>query len=424
MQGSRRQALMILVRSVSATLRITVATLFDVYRGTYRREIGDRRLRWWSSRLLDLVRARCVVVGDPSPALPHERPLIVMSNHASLYDIPLLFVALPGSMRMLTKKELFRVPIWGRGLAAGEFVSIDRHDHSQALKDLDVARERMRSGISLWIAPEGTRSRDGDLGEFKKGGVMLAIQTGATILPVGIRGSRDILPPKTFFDVRLGCAPEVHIGEPIDASAYTVERRDELVALLRDRISDLAGLEKRGLSPFFHPRAFAQRIAQRSGTKRRDLGGRVRCESVRAGELDQRPVEQRRYALVGERRLRDARNAYEIGAALRRPEKRRNLGEGGDVRRPGRIGTMTAGTVEKVIEARLRILARKRRHDRKRTHHHACNDGRRRTAFRAAHPHFSGWPSSASPTSSAVEQWYTWVLAPPHQLMSLLRYGW
>jgi 1-acyl-sn-glycerol-3-phosphate acyltransferase len=250
MHGSRLQALSILLRSVYATLRITVATLFDVYRGAYRREVGDRRLRWWSSRLLELVRARCVVVGDPGAALPRGRPLIVMSNHSSLYDIPLLFVALPGSIRMLTKKELFRVPVWGRGLAAGEFVSIDRHDHAQALKDLDVARQKMSSGISLWIAPEGTRSRDGQLGEFKKGGVMLAIQTGATIVPVGIRGSREILPPKTFFDVRLGCAPEVHVGEPIDASDYTVKRRDELIAVLRERITTLADLKRRGQTPF------------------------------------------------------------------------------------------------------------------------------------------------------------------------------
>lgn len=242
MQGSRLQALIILLRSVVATLRITIPTVLDVYRGTYRREVGDRRLRWWSSRLLDLVQARCVVVGDPSVALPRGRPLIVMSNHSSLYDIPLLFVALPGSMRMLTKKELFRVPIWGRGLAAGEFVSIDRHDHAQALRDLDAARAKMASGISLWLAPEGTRSRDGKLGEFKKGGVMLAIETGATIVPVGIRGAREILPPKTFFNVRLGCAPEVHVGEPIEAGDYTVERRDELLAVLRERISALARL--------------------------------------------------------------------------------------------------------------------------------------------------------------------------------------
>jgi 1-acyl-sn-glycerol-3-phosphate acyltransferase len=182
------------------------------------------------------------VVGDSSLALPKGRPLVIMSNHSSLYDIPLIFVALPGSIRMLTKKELFSVPVWGRGLAAGEFVSINRHDHRQALRDLDAAKGKMAGGISLWVAPEGTRSRDGQLGDFKKGGFVLAIQTGALILPIGIRGARDILPPKTFFRADLGRTAEVHIGAPIDAGAFSMDRRDALVGEVRERIRELAAL--------------------------------------------------------------------------------------------------------------------------------------------------------------------------------------
>ena len=242
MIAGRDKSLSILLRTVSATLRITIATLADAYNNRFTREIGDRRLRWWSQRLLDLVTAKWRVVGNASAAQPSGRPLVIMSNHSSLYDIPLIFVSLPGSIRMLTKKELFSIPIWGRGLAAGEFVSIDRSDHTQALRDLEKAKEKMASGIALWVAPEGTRSRDGTLGDFKKGGFVLAIQTGARILPIGIRGSRDILPPKTFFQADLGRTAEVHVGEPIDAARFTLEQRDELVALVRDRIHHLAGL--------------------------------------------------------------------------------------------------------------------------------------------------------------------------------------
>jgi 1-acyl-sn-glycerol-3-phosphate acyltransferase len=72
-----------------------------------------------------------------------------MSNHRSHYDIPLIFLSLPGSIRMLTKKELFNIPIWGRGLRAAEFLSIDRRDHAQAMKDMEYAKERMQSGIVL-----------------------------------------------------------------------------------------------------------------------------------------------------------------------------------------------------------------------------------------------------------------------------------
>ena len=101
------------------------------------RERADRRLRWWSKRLLDMAEVHTEVRNPHGVDLPAGRPVIIMSNHASLYDIPIIFVSLPGSIRMLTKKELFRVPIWGRGMRAGEFISIDRHDRVQAMRDLD-----------------------------------------------------------------------------------------------------------------------------------------------------------------------------------------------------------------------------------------------------------------------------------------------
>jgi 1-acyl-sn-glycerol-3-phosphate acyltransferase len=233
--------LLIILRSAAVTLAITVPTVVEVYFGTYRRETGDRRLRWWSERLLRFVRLGCRVVNPGGVEIGRFRPVILMSNHSSLYDIPLVFQALPGSIRMLTKKELFRVPIWGRGLTAGEFVSIDRHDHAQALRDLAAAREKMTSGIILWVAPEGTRSRDGRLGSFKKGGFMLALETGATIIPIGIRGAHAVLPAKTS-RFELGREAEVRIGEPIDASRYSVERRSALMSEVERQIRDLANL--------------------------------------------------------------------------------------------------------------------------------------------------------------------------------------
>ena len=136
------------------------------------------------------------------------------------------------------------MPIWGRGLQAGDFVSIDRHDRSQAIRDLAAARRKMEDGIVLWIAPEGTRSRDGRLGSFKKGGFMLALETGARIIPIGIRGADAVLPPRTW-NVHLGCAAEVRLGEPIDASNYTLAQRDELMAAVAQRICALADLAPR-----------------------------------------------------------------------------------------------------------------------------------------------------------------------------------
>jgi 1-acyl-sn-glycerol-3-phosphate acyltransferase len=141
---------------------------------------------------------------------------------------------------MLTKKELFKIPLWGRGMAAGEFICIDRKNIEQAKQDLKKAREKMEDGIVLWISPEGTRSRTGRMGPFKKGGFILAIEAGAQIIPVGIRGSEKVLQPETwefFLDQKV----EVYIGKPIDASAYTLEHKDKLIEVVRREISVLCG---------------------------------------------------------------------------------------------------------------------------------------------------------------------------------------
>jgi 1-acyl-sn-glycerol-3-phosphate acyltransferase len=235
----------ILLRTVLATLKISIAVITDVYRGTYRRSEADALLRWWSRHLIELAQLR-VEVEDPHRLhLEPGRPTILMSNHQSLYDIPLLFLALPGSIRMLTKKELFRVPIWGRGMQAGEFVSVDRHNHMQAIRDLAYARAKMEDGIVLWVAPEGTRSRDGRLGKLKKGGFMLALETGARIVPIGISGSGSVLPPGSFRGLQLDCRACVRIGRPIDAASFGPERRAELMEIVGNEICRLARIEPR-----------------------------------------------------------------------------------------------------------------------------------------------------------------------------------
>ncbi len=224
-----------MAQGIVATLGISILVLYMRFTRTYERGFADRVLRWWSGSLLKNVSARVHINNPHQVTVSPGTPYIIMSNHRSHYDIPLIFVSLPGSIRMLTKKELFKVPVWGKGLKASEFLSIDRHDHAQAIRDLDYAKEQMRGGIVLWVAPEGTRSRDGSIGEFKKGGFMVAIQTGATIIPVGISGSEKILRPGTW-DFFLNQDVQVTIGMPIDASAYTLETRDRLMDDVKETI--------------------------------------------------------------------------------------------------------------------------------------------------------------------------------------------
>lgn len=205
------------------------------------RGVVDRYTRAMSRLLLRLVRMDLSVHGT-IPDFNDGRRYLVLCSHSSHYDIPASFVALPGSIRMLAKKELFRIPFLGPAMRAAEFPSIDRHNRRQALADLATARQMMESGIVLWAAPEGTRSADGRLLKFKKGCFHLALDTDAVIIPVSIRGIHRVLPARTF-RLNLGQKVEVHVGEPIDASQYSPERLGELMADTRGRMQGLLGQE-------------------------------------------------------------------------------------------------------------------------------------------------------------------------------------
>lgn len=241
MRANKLQSFFIILKSLAATLWISIEVIYKVHSGAETREKCDRRLRWWSAALLKNLKLSYSAHNLHRVNYQPGKPYMIMSNHSSLCDIPLIFVTMPGSIRMLTKKELFDVPIWGRGMQEGEFISIDRDNRRQAIKDLQRAQKKMESGIILWVAPEGTRSRTGELGSFKKGGFMVAIRTGATIIPVGIRGAFDVLPPKTL-DFQLGEHAEVHIGEPIDASTFTNKTLGQLMEQVEQSIRHLAGL--------------------------------------------------------------------------------------------------------------------------------------------------------------------------------------
>jgi 1-acyl-sn-glycerol-3-phosphate acyltransferase len=226
----------IIARSLWVTLKYSVICLYYSYRGS--REDIDRSVHRWADALLRIVQADVQVHNPHNVQLDKNVPTVLMSNHGSLYDIPLIFVAFPRtSIRMIAKKELFRVPVWGHAMKACEFLAIDRENSQQALKDMEMVRAKMQDGIVPWVAPEGTRSRDGQLGVFKKGGFMLAIQTQATIVPITIRGAADILPAKSL-QFGIGRKIDIVIGQPVDASQYTVQTRMTLLNAVREQIAN------------------------------------------------------------------------------------------------------------------------------------------------------------------------------------------
>lgn len=216
----------------------TVKTIFTVFfLGIFNKpEKIDKALQRWSMNLLHILKVNWRVLNPAAVSLKPGEKYIIMSNHASLIDIPLIFAAMPGKVRMLAKKELFAIPLYGKAMKIAGFPAIDRKNINQALKDMEMVKTQMAEGIVPWIAPEGTRSRDGKLQMFKKGGFMIALQTGAAIIPISIRGAANIIPPDTF-SMNLHQSVEIEIHPPIAATEYSVESRNDFVRAVRDSIA-------------------------------------------------------------------------------------------------------------------------------------------------------------------------------------------
>jgi 1-acyl-sn-glycerol-3-phosphate acyltransferase len=228
------------VMGIVDTGRISVPTVLESIWHPLDPAVADRRLDWWSAKILRDANVSLHVRGLEHAGDGSE-PFIVMSNHQSLYDIPVLFQSGLGKIRMVTKAELFKVPVWGRAMEAAGFIRIDRGDREQAVGALrEQGGSLLAAGTRVWIAPEGTRSKTGALGPFKSGGFRMAFENGVRILPVAIDGTRDILPAKGFV-VQRDKRVKVTILPPIDPRMYGVDRRKELMAAVRAAIAAALG---------------------------------------------------------------------------------------------------------------------------------------------------------------------------------------
>jgi 1-acyl-sn-glycerol-3-phosphate acyltransferase len=128
---------------------------------------------------------------------PKEKYIFV-SNHLSYYDIPILMQCIPNTLRFIYKKSMNKIPLFGWAMYLGKYIPIDRSDGRSALKSLRRASQIIKKGISVSIFPEGTRSKDGKIGEFKKGIFVLADEANEMIVPITIIGTNKILPKHKF----------------------------------------------------------------------------------------------------------------------------------------------------------------------------------------------------------------------------------
>ncbi|MBI3447993.1 MAG: 1-acyl-sn-glycerol-3-phosphate acyltransferase [Acidobacteria bacterium] len=194
--------------------------------------------RPWALAITTACGVRVRAIGPEN--LRRAAPCVILCNHASNVDILALLLALPGQYRVLAKRELFWIPVFGWAIWLAGFIPVDRGRRERALLSIERAAEKVRRGRSVLIFGEGTRSDDGTLQPLKKGGFHLALRSGAPIVPVSIRGSHAVL-PKGALRIRPGRI-DVVVGDPIATRGRSADDLEELVAEVRAALA--AGLER------------------------------------------------------------------------------------------------------------------------------------------------------------------------------------
>lgn len=181
--------------------------------------------RIWSRGIVRVCGIDLEVIG-----LEHLRPgqsYVLICNHLSNFDIWCTLARMPFVVRFVAKKELLRIPIFGQALAVSDHIVIDRGDPQSAIARINAAAARTPQGMGILFYAEGTRSRDGRVHEFKKGGVSLALSTQLPIVPMSVSGTRKFL-PRGCAVIRPGGRVRIVLAEPIPTTGLTYDDRDVL----------------------------------------------------------------------------------------------------------------------------------------------------------------------------------------------------
>ena len=197
-------------------------------------ETPHKVARIWAKCILAASNINVTVTGLSNLKLTGS--CIYMPNHVSNFDIPVLQAYLPVQFRWLAKAELFKIPIFGYAMKRAGYISIDRFDRTSAIQSLNKASEIIRNGTSVIIFPEGTRSQNQNIQSFKKGGFVLAVDSGVPIIPVIIHGTWKIMQKKQIL-VRPGNVV-LEIKKPINTLDYTRKTKDDLMEKVRNIVMD------------------------------------------------------------------------------------------------------------------------------------------------------------------------------------------
>ena len=203
-----------------------ILTLID-----YSGNSTGRMTRVWAWIVLKI--AGISVEIDGLDKLERGKSYVFISNHASLLDIPAVLYSLPFQLRFLAKKELYKFPVFGLALRMAGHIRIDRGNLESAVESLKKASVQLKKRkASAMVFAEGTRTLDGRVGRFKKGGIILAISMGIPIVPVSILGSRE-LAPKGDMMIKRGTI-RLKVGNPVATEGRDISDRNELVKEIRN----------------------------------------------------------------------------------------------------------------------------------------------------------------------------------------------
>lgn len=178
-----------------------IAELLLIWVDRRRGRVFHAVARGWARTVLAVCSVRVTVRGLDK--VDFSRNYVYVSNHASMFDIPVILAGVPDQIRIIYKKELDVIPFFGWGLRYGSYIGIDRGRGSMAVRSLEEAVEKIRRGASVLMFAEGTRTPDGKLQPFKRGAFNLALKAGIPVVPLTVNGSFTIL-PKHSISVRPG----------------------------------------------------------------------------------------------------------------------------------------------------------------------------------------------------------------------------
>jgi 1-acyl-sn-glycerol-3-phosphate acyltransferase len=224
------EPLIILATIVFGAISLTVS-FFDPTR--HRQNAVARA---WARVLLAVSRVKVHVEGLEK--IKEDGSYVFVSNHLSYMDTPVALANIPVQFRFLAKRGLFQIPFMGWHLTRAGHIPVPRGDARAAVKTMTLAAQIVRDQkISLLIFPEGGRSRAGEMRPFMEGAAYIAIRAGVPLVPVGLKGTREVLPYGSG-NIR-GGPVMLRIGDPIPTDHATLRDRVKLTELLRDRIIDL-----------------------------------------------------------------------------------------------------------------------------------------------------------------------------------------